>query len=213
MGNRVAVEAAEAVCASAAALLAAVQGGTDSASVAGHTGFTGNADAARLAGCAADNPLRREADGWLDTLALTARLNSQVAAVAVHAAAGYAGTAQALASPDTSDRAQEMAVVAEVACVLTVSERTAGALLAESQALTTALPLTLSALTAGSLSWQHARVMVDEIANLDASAAQALEAHFLDPGRRTPTGAARPGNWSRPGSGTRPGSGGNAITR
>ncbi|PTT66258.1 endonuclease, partial [Arthrobacter sp. HMWF013] len=96
--------------------------------------------------------MRREADGWLDTLALTTRINAQVAAVTVHAAAGYAGTAQALAAPDVSDRAQEMAVVAEVACALTVGERTAGALLAESLTLTTDLPLTLSALTAGSLS-------------------------------------------------------------
>ncbi|MET4590111.1 DUF222 domain-containing protein [Arthrobacter sp. 754] len=186
MGNRAAVEAAEAVCASAAALLAAAKAGADSAAVVGPAGFSGNADSARLAGCAADDPLRREADGWLDTLALTARLNAQVAAVAVHAAAGYAGMAQALASPDTSDRAQEMAVVAEVACVLTVGERTAGALLAESQALTTDLPLTLSALQAGAISWQHARVMVDETGNLDASAAQALEAHFLDPGAENP---------------------------
>ncbi|MET4592082.1 DUF222 domain-containing protein [Arthrobacter sp. 754] len=186
MGNRAAVEAAEAVCVSAAALLAAVKAGADSAAVVGPAGFTGSADSAGLGGCSADDPLRREADGWLDTLALTARLNAQVAAVAVHAAAGYAGTAQALASPDIPDRAQEMAVVAEVACALTVGERTAGALLAESHALTTALPLTLSALQAGSLSWQHARVMVDETGNLDASAAQALEAHFLDPGAENP---------------------------
>ncbi|MGM9473568.1 DUF222 domain-containing protein [Pseudarthrobacter sp. YS3] len=177
MGNRAAVEAAEAVCASAALLLAAAQRGTDSG---------GTAEPAEVAGCADDDPLRREADGWLDTLALTTRINAQVAAVMVHAAAGYADTAQALASPDMSDRAQEMAVVAEVACALTVGERTASALLAESQALTTALPLTLSALTAGSLSWQHARVMVDETTSLDPAAAAALEAHFLDPGVENP---------------------------
>ncbi|HET7140834.1 MAG TPA: DUF222 domain-containing protein, partial [Arthrobacter sp.] len=108
------------------------------------------------------------------------------AAVTVHAAAGYADTAQALSSPDMSDRAQEMAVVAEVACALTVGERTASTLLAESHALTTALPLTLAALTAGAMSWQHARVMVDETTNLDPAAAAALEAHFLDPGVENP---------------------------
>ncbi|MGM9473679.1 DUF222 domain-containing protein [Pseudarthrobacter sp. YS3] len=177
MGRTAAIEAAEAVCASAAEVLAALKGGTDSA------GFTGNADSA---GCADEDPLRREADGWLDTLALTTRINAQVAALTVHAAAGYADTAQALASPDMSDRAQEMAVVAEVACVLTVGERTASALLSESQTLTTGLPLTLSALTAGSLSWQHARVMVDETTNLEPGAAKALEAHFLDPGVENP---------------------------
>ncbi|BAS07296.1 hypothetical protein AHiyo4_07180 [Arthrobacter sp. Hiyo4] len=72
-------------------------------------------------------------------------------------------------------------MVAEVACALTVSERAAGTLLAEAHALTTALPLTLSALQAGTISWQHARIMVDETTNLDRPGAAALEAHFLDP--------------------------------
>ncbi|MGY2744933.1 hypothetical protein ACVWZ8_002050 [Arthrobacter sp. UYCu723] len=71
-------------------------------------------------------------------------------------------------------------MTAEVACVLTVSERSAAALLAESATLTTGLPLTLSALQAGSISWQHARVMCDETSGLDPAAAAALEAHFLD---------------------------------
>jgi hypothetical protein len=43
------------------------------------------------------------------------------------------------------------------------------------------LPLTLAALQAGSISWQHARVMVEEAATLDRAGAAALEAHFLDP--------------------------------
>jgi hypothetical protein len=107
-----------------------------------------------------------------------------MAALKVHAAAVYAASAEALAGPAESPqdhRGQEMAVVAEVACVLTVSERAAGALLAEAHQLTTALPLTLSALQAGTISWQHARIMVDETVNLDPAGAQALEAHFLDP--------------------------------
>jgi hypothetical protein len=134
----------------------------------------------------AGDPLRREADGWLDTLAEAAQLNAKVAALIVHAAAGFARTAQALAAPDESQRALEMSVTAEVACVLTISEKAAGALLMESQALTTALPLTLSALESGAVSWQHARVMVDETANLDQDGAAALEAHFLDPGAPNP---------------------------
>ena len=90
--------------------------------------------------------------------------------------------------------------MAEVACVLTVSERSAGALLAESQALTTALPLTLAALRAGSVSWQHARIMVDETAGLDPAGAAALEAHFLDPdapnpARGCPAGELVPGRF------------------
>lgn len=169
MGNRVAVEAAEAVYASAALLLAAAKRGTGSAP---HGGLNDSGDA---------DPLRREADGWLDTLALTGRLNAQVAAVRVYAAAGYADAAQVLAPPEMSDGAQEMAVVAEVASVLSVSERTAGSLLAESHTLTGTLPLTLAALTAGTLSWQHARVMVDESTGLDPAGAAELEGHFLDP--------------------------------
>ncbi|BCW67252.1 hypothetical protein NicSoilB4_20150 [Arthrobacter sp. NicSoilB4] len=47
--------------------------------------------------------------------------------------------------------------------------------------MTAALPLTLGALQAGTLSWQHARIMVDETAVLDPASAAALEAHFLDP--------------------------------
>lgn len=65
--------------------------------------------------------------------------------------------------------------------MLTIGERAAGALLAQAHALTTTLPLTLSALQAGSISWQHARAMIDETACLDTAGAGALEAHFLDP--------------------------------
>ncbi|WP_211883373.1 DUF222 domain-containing protein, partial [Pseudarthrobacter albicanus] len=76
--------------------------------------------------------------------------------------------------------------VAEVACVLTVSKRTAGTLLSECQALTTALPLTLTALQAGTISWQHARIIVEETTSLDPAGAAALEAHFLDPDASNP---------------------------
>ncbi|HJV98831.1 MAG TPA: DUF222 domain-containing protein [Arthrobacter sp.] len=58
--------------------------------------------------------------------------------------------------------------------------------LAESHELTTTLPLTLEALQAGDLSWQHARVMVDETTSLDPAGAAALEAHFLDPDAPNP---------------------------
>jgi hypothetical protein len=107
------------------------------------TGDSGSAD-----------PLRDQADACLDGLAESARAEAKLAAVRVHLAAAYAEKAAALAGPAASPgehTAQEMAVVAEVACVLTVSERSAGALLSESHELTTALPLTLSALQAGSI--------------------------------------------------------------
>jgi hypothetical protein len=43
------------------------------------------------------------------------------------------------------------------------------------------LPLTLAALQAGTISWQHARVLVDETTGVHPAAAAALEEHFLDP--------------------------------
>ncbi|WP_104137497.1 HNH endonuclease signature motif containing protein [Arthrobacter sp. ZGTC131] len=130
------------------------------------------------------DPLQDQADGCLDGMAAVARVEAGIAALKVHFAAGYANAAAAIAAPAVSPQertAQEMAVTSEVACVLTVSERSAAALLAESAALTTRLPLTLAALRSGSISWQHARVMCDETAGLDPAAAAALEAHFLDP--------------------------------
>ena len=74
-----------------------------------------------------------------------------------------------------------MSVTAEVAGALTVSERSAGALLCEAHTLTTERPMTLTALGSGRISFQHARVMCDETANLEPAAAAVLEAHFLDP--------------------------------
>ena len=133
--------------------------------------------------------MRDLADACLDGLAGVARLEARTAALKVRLAADYVQAARALAPPAASPQErtfQEMALVAEVACVLTVSERTAGALLAESQALTAALPLTLAALQAGTISWQHARIIVDETTGLDPAGAAALEAHFLDPAAPDP---------------------------
>ncbi len=135
------------------------------------------------------DPLRRRADAALDGLAEVARLEARTAAVKVRMAADYAQATSALAAPAAPPQersARAMALVAEVACVLTVSERAAGALLSESLALTTALPLTLAALQAGTISWQHARIIVDETAGLDRAGAAALEAHFLDPDAPNP---------------------------
>jgi hypothetical protein len=143
------------------------------------------------------------ADGFLDGLAEISRLDAKSAALKVWLAAGYRAAAEALAGPAESPQdhsGQEMAVIAEVACVLTVSERAASALLAEAHSLTTTLPLTLSALQAGTISWQHARIMVDETANLDRRGAAALEAHFLDPkvenpAQGCPAGGLAPGRF------------------
>jgi hypothetical protein len=132
------------------------------------------------------DPLRALGDTCLDILSGAAGVEARLAGLKARAAVKYADTAQAVASPGTSAQAQEMAVTSELACVLTIGDRAAGALLNQSHTLTTSLPLTLSALQSGVLSWQHARVMVDEAATLDPSGAAALEAHFLDPDAPNP---------------------------
>ncbi|WP_442545666.1 DUF222 domain-containing protein [Arthrobacter sp. KN11-1C] len=135
------------------------------------------------------DPLRDLADGCLDGLAEVARLEARTAALKARLAADYVQAASLLAPPASSPAeatAQELALIAEVACVLTVSERTAGALLSDSRTLTTGLPLTLAALQSGTISWQHARIIVDETSGLGPAGAAALEAHFLDPDAPNP---------------------------
>jgi hypothetical protein len=143
----------------------------------------------RDGGAAASDPLHRRKEHCLDRLAGIARREARTAAVKVQVVSEFVEVSTALADPAASPQehtAQEMALVAEVACALTISERSASTLISESRDLVSALPLTLSALQAGMISWQHARVMVDETANLDQHGAAALEAHFLDPGAPNP---------------------------
>ncbi|MEW9870058.1 DUF222 domain-containing protein [Arthrobacter sp. HS15c] len=176
MESRAVEEAVGAFLASAAELADCVRRGVGSRGSGG-------------AGYGGADPLREQADACLDGLAVSARVDAMVAGLRVRLVSGFAGTSEAMAAPAMSPgqhTAQEMGVVSEVACALTVSERSASALLAQSRELTTTLPLTLAALQAGDLSWQHARVMVDEAASLDPAGAAALEAHFLDPDAPNP---------------------------
>lgn len=132
------------------------------------------------------DPLAAIADECLDILAGVARTEARVAALKAAGAAKYADSARSAAPPEMPVQAQEMAIAAEVGCVLAIGDGAAGALLAQSYALATSLPRTLAALQAGTVSWQHARVMVDETATLDHVAAGALEAHFLHPDAPNP---------------------------
>ncbi|MDQ0634120.1 hypothetical protein QFZ40_002029 [Arthrobacter pascens] len=135
------------------------------------------------------DPLAGLADGCLDILAGVHGVEAGFAGLKARAAMKYSDTVQALAPPDASVQSQEMAVTAEIGSLLCLSDRAAGSLLAASHALATTLPLTLSALQSGTISWQHALVMVDETASLDPAGAAALEAHFLDPKAPTPPAA------------------------
>lgn len=126
------------------------------------------------------DPLETLAGGCLDILAGLARAEARIAALKAEATAKYAESARSMAPQDMPVQAQEMAIAAEIGCLLAIGDRAAGALVAQSYALATSLPLTLEALKVGSVSWQHAKVIVDETATLDRDAAGALEAHFLD---------------------------------
>ncbi len=142
------------------------------------------------------DPLRELADSCLDGLGVVARIEAVTAAAKVQMLATYAKAADAMEAPAETayeSSAREMSLVAEVACVLTIGERAASALLGEAHALTTSLPAALDALQTGAISWQHARIIVDETTGLDAAAAAALEAHFLHPNAPDPARGAAAG--------------------
>ena len=138
-------------------------------------------DGAGLEPFSEGDPLAGLADGCLDVLAGAREVEAGFAGLKARAAVKYLDTAWAVAGPDAPVVAQEMAVAAEIGCVLALGPRAAGAFLATAHALTASLPRTLEALQAGVISWQHAVAMVDETASLDPAGAAALEAHFLDP--------------------------------
>ncbi|BCW80099.1 HNH endonuclease signature motif containing protein [Arthrobacter sp. NicSoilC5] len=139
------------------------------------------ADGARAVPFSAADPLAGLADGCLEILAGSREVEAGIAAVKAKAAVGYMESAAAVAGPDVPVRAQEMAVAAEIGCVLALGPRAASSFLVTSHAVTATLPRTLEALQAGAISWSHAVVMADETACLDPAGAAALEAHFLDP--------------------------------
>ncbi|MDQ0691553.1 HNH endonuclease signature motif containing protein [Arthrobacter sp. W4I7] len=178
--NPAVVQAEEAVEAAVAAFMAALAGGSTA-------GAAGGPDAAVGPGAAAgndDDPVQRVADGALDVLAVVARSEAKMAAVKAEAVAVFAAATAVLNGPASSPQeatAQDRSLVAEVGCVLAIGDRAAGALLAESHALTTSLPRCLAALQSGTISWAHARTMVEQTSCLDRAAAGALEAYFLDP--------------------------------
>ncbi|MBD1540006.1 endonuclease, partial [Arthrobacter sp. S13_S34] len=103
----------------------------------------------------AADPLAGLADGNLDILAGAKEAEAGLAGLKARAAMKYANTAHALA-PEMPARAQEMAIAAEIGAVLAIGPRAASTFLATSHALDTTLPLTLSALQSGTISWQHA---------------------------------------------------------
>ena len=146
---------------------------------------------AEVDGCGSEpfsvaDPLAGSADGCLDVLAGAREVEAGFAGLKAKAAVKYAECASVVAGPDVPVQAQEMAVAAEIGCVLALGPRAASSFLATSHAVVSSLPRTLAGLQAGTLSWQHAVVMADEAACLDAAGAAALETHFLDPEAQDP---------------------------
>jgi hypothetical protein len=82
----------------------------------------------------AADPLAGLADGCLDILAGARVAEAGFAGLKARAAVTYADTAQAIA-PDAPVQAQEMAVAAEIGCLLALGTRAAGAFLAASHTL------------------------------------------------------------------------------
>jgi hypothetical protein len=135
-----------------------------------------------VAAAGGGDPFRAFADGCLEGLAIVRRAEAALAAVKVRLVDGHVGAVHALEDPAADPgwaKGQEAAVVAEVACVLTIGERAAGSLIGASHALTSSLPAALDALQAGPVPWQNAQIIVDETAGLGADATAALEARFL----------------------------------
>jgi hypothetical protein len=148
-------QAEEAVEAAVAAFMAALAGSESAFSGAAGAG-SGELD---------DDPVQRVADRALDVLAVVGRSEAKMAAVKAEAVAVFAAATAVLNGPASSPQeatAQDRSLVAEVGCVLAIGDRAAGALLAESHALTTSLPRCLAALRSGTISWAHARTMVEQ---------------------------------------------------
>ncbi|MEV7574628.1 DUF222 domain-containing protein [Pseudarthrobacter sp. NPDC089323] len=124
----------------------------------------------------------------LARLEVESTLEAQNAALKARDSAEAFDLQQVMTPPDASthDRTYaEISAVEEIAGVLTISSGAAGAFLSQSRRVCS-LPSVYGALSSGALSWQGARIIVDETENLDHPAAVALADHFLDPDAPNP---------------------------
>ncbi|MHC6594123.1 HNH endonuclease signature motif containing protein, partial [Arthrobacter sp. C152] len=81
------------------------------------------------------DPLAGLADGCLDILAGVREVEAGFAGLKAKAAVTYADSAHAVAGPAVPVKAREMAVAAEIGCVLALGPRAAGSFLATSHAV------------------------------------------------------------------------------
>ncbi|WP_228405695.1 HNH endonuclease signature motif containing protein [Pseudarthrobacter sp. L1SW] len=139
--------------------------------------------------------LQRRYEIRLERMAVAKQLEAQVAAVKAGDAAEAIGIQHAMTPPDAPVHERtytEMSAIEEIAGVLTLSSPAAGALVTQARQLA-ALPLAMGALAAGTISWQHAKILADETDTLGPAGAAALVAHFLDPDAPKPARGAAAG--------------------
>ncbi|MBN9142001.1 MAG: DUF222 domain-containing protein [Micrococcales bacterium] len=104
-------------------------------------------------------------------------LQAEIDALSARRAEAMVEFGEAFAEAMPADRfpLQERSRRAELAAALRVPERTAEGLLGEARVLVEQLPATLAALAEGRFSYRHAKVMADELCDLDAEDRAAIE--------------------------------------
>ncbi|WP_307610553.1 HNH endonuclease signature motif containing protein [Pseudarthrobacter sp. W1I19] len=119
----------------------------------------------------------------LERMAVTKQLEAQISAVKARDASEAIEIQHAMTPPEAPVHERtyaEMSAVEEIAGVLTISSAAAGALITQSRQLT-ALPPAMDALSAGTISWMHAKIIAEETDSLSPTGAAALVAHVLNP--------------------------------
>jgi len=126
-----------------------------------------NTDIARLPALAAD-----ALGALVDDIAALAHMEASIAAMKAEllARACTLNLALSVAIDDpnawSAAEAARRILVSEIACALSVPERSAEALLEDSDALVNHLPATFDALAHGRISWRHAQVIADHAMSL-----------------------------------------------
>ena len=152
--------------------------------------------AAGASGGADVDVLQRRYEIRLERMSVVKRLEAQLAALKARDAAECIELQHAMTPPEAPVHEctyAEMSAIEEIAGVLTVNSAAAGALVTQSRQLFS-LPRAMDALSAGTISWMHARIIADETEGLDSAGAAAMVAHFLDPDAPNPARGAAVGD-------------------
>jgi hypothetical protein len=140
--------------------------------------------------------LQRRYELCLERMAVVKQLEAQLAGIKAQDVAESIELQHAMTPPEAPVHEHtyaEMSAIEEIAGVLTISSAAAGALVTQSRQICS-LPLAMEALSAGTISWMHARIITDETDSLGPAGAAALAAHFLDPDAPNPARGAFAGD-------------------